>query len=158
MEKDKQPANLSSKQFVIGHHPDSRGILCFPLLPLHRAKTRETMKVAISLAEPSQTNTLDHSQQLCKGKHAQRLCSGIFLSQNWAAYYSLYKTNQQHNSLRQDTCQKMLRFSNMQDSVAAFKYYPRSEVAYFSISLLKEGTSNPFQLLPPSIFLPPILI
>lgn len=82
MEKDKQPANLSSKQFVIGHHPDSRGILCFPLLPLHRAKTRETMKVAISFAEPSQTNTLDHSQQLCKGKHAQRLCSGIFLSQN----------------------------------------------------------------------------
>lgn len=43
--------------------------------PLCREERK--MKVSTSLAEPSLANTLDPSQQLCKSKHAQRLCSDI---------------------------------------------------------------------------------
>jgi len=39
------------------------------------------MKLPISLAEPSLANTLDPFQQLCKSKHAQRLCSDISVTE-----------------------------------------------------------------------------
>lgn len=117
--KNKQPVNLSFKQFAISHYPDSRGPLCFSLPPLQCANRERRIKVPVSLAEPSLANNPElSSQQPYKSKctRTKALFRQICHRTELLILFCTKSSKLQNNSLRQDTCKKIIAFNNVQDN------------------------------------------